>query len=69
MTPKLALEILAIIYLWCAIGDMVLAFGRWGWPEDRTAHTVLFWPTRLWWSLCYLVHDWRKDLYYRTKHQ
>jgi len=63
-----ALLIVAIIYLWCLIGDFFHALQRWGYPEDRTALSVLFWPNRVWWTLLNLIHDWRKELYQRTKH-
>ena len=63
-----ALLILGIIYVWCLIGDFFHALSRWGYPEDKTALSVLFWPNRIWWTVMNLIHDWRADLYMRTKH-
>jgi len=63
-----ALLFLTIVYLWCLIGDLLFAINRWGYPEDRTVLSVLFWPNRIWWTVANLIHDWRADLYQRTKH-
>jgi len=41
--------------------------GRWGY-EERAVFSVIFWPRWIWFTAMNLIHDWRKDLYYRTKH-
>ena len=61
------MKILATIYLWLLIGDFVCALGRWGY-EERAVFSVIFWPRWIWFTAMNLIHDWRKDLYYRTKH-
>ena len=60
------MKILATIYLWLMIGDMIVALGRW--RDDTGFWERLFWPTRIWFTVTQLIHDWRKDLYHRTKH-
>ena len=61
--------ICAIIYVWCLTGHLILALGRWGYPEEMTALDVLFWPNRIVFTVTNLIHDWRSELYYRNKHR
>ena len=66
MTTALALT--ALVYLWLLIGDFIIALQRWGY-EEESIWDRLFWPTRLWWTAMNLLHDWRKELYYRNKYR
>ena len=61
--------ILAGILLWLMIGHLVCALGRWGYPYETEWWDIVLWPTRLWFTICHLLHDWRTDLYYRNKHR
>jgi len=63
-----ALAVLVYLWLWFAAGHLVCALGRWGYPEELGWTDIAFWPNRLWFTVCNLLHDWRTDLYYRTKH-
>ena len=59
---------LLILLVWLMVGHLICALSRWGYPEEDRWWDIVLWPTRLWMTLCHLVHDWRKDLYYRNKH-